>query len=42
MGHAGRQKMEREFDRQIVVDKYMELIEQIGVEKGHGAAKGEN
>ena len=27
MGKAGRAKMEREFDRQIVVDVYMEQIE---------------
>lgn len=27
MGKAGRRKMEREFDRRIVVDRYMELIE---------------
>lgn len=29
MGRAGREKMEREFDRQIVVDRYMELVRQI-------------
>lgn len=29
MGIAGRKKMEREFDRQIVVDAYMEEIEKI-------------
>lgn len=29
MGIAGRKKMEQEFDRQIVVDAYMEEIENI-------------
>ena len=29
MGFAGRKKMEREFDRQIVVDAYMREIENI-------------
>ncbi len=33
MGLAGRKKMEREFDRQIVVDAYMKEIENILVEK---------
>lgn len=32
MGRAGRRKMELEFDRKIVVDKYMEIINEI--EKG--------
>jgi galacturonosyltransferase len=30
MGIAGRRKMEREFNRQVVIDAYMEEIEQIG------------
>lgn len=30
MGRAGRKKMEREFDRQIVVEKYMREINSIG------------
>jgi glycosyltransferase involved in cell wall biosynthesis len=29
MGIAGRSKVEREFDRQIVVDSYMEEIEKL-------------
>lgn len=33
MGRAGRVKMEKEFDRQIVVNKYMELIRKIEGEK---------
>ena len=33
MGRAGRRKMEREFDRKIVVDKYMEIINEIKGEK---------
>lgn len=33
MGLAGRKKMEREFDRQIVVDAYMKEIEKILAEK---------
>lgn len=30
MGIAGRKKMEREFNRQVVIDAYMQEIEQIG------------
>ena len=30
MGEAGRKKVEREFDRQIVVETYMKEIRQIG------------
>lgn len=33
MGKAGHRKMVREFDRKIVVDAYMEEIENIGQEK---------
>jgi hypothetical protein len=29
MGLAGRQKMEREFNREIVIDAYMREIEQV-------------
>ena len=29
MGLAGREKVVREFDRQIVVDKYMEEVEKL-------------
>lgn len=29
MGIAGRRKMEREFDEQIVIDRYMDVIEQV-------------
>ncbi len=36
MGKAGRAKMEREFDRKIVVDAYMKEIHEIE-ESGHGA-----
>ena len=28
MGRAGRAKMEREFDREIVIDKYIREVEQ--------------
>ena len=31
MGLAGRAKVEREFDRNIVIDKYMEAIEHVGL-----------
>ena len=33
MGRAGRKKMEREFDRQIVVNRYMEFAKRIEEEK---------
>jgi glycosyltransferase involved in cell wall biosynthesis len=29
MGLRGRQKMEREFDEQVVIDRYVNLIDQI-------------
>lgn len=33
MGRAGRAKMEREFDERIVIDRYLEVIEQILTER---------
>ena len=33
MGIAGRRKMEREFDRKIVVDAYMDVVHQIAEDK---------
>lgn len=32
MGTAGRSKMEREYDEQIVIDRYLDTIDQIGAE----------
>lgn len=36
MGKLGREKMEKEFDRQIVVSKYLEVINQILEDKQNG------
>jgi glycosyltransferase involved in cell wall biosynthesis len=30
MGQLGREKVEREFDEQIVIQKYLDLIKELG------------